>query len=72
MNYVVFSKMHKDTIAHYECQLNNTKEVESIQNVLNYIEGVLLLFNQLKLKLVLLLGQTSNIKKKIPLQMKTV
>lgn len=39
MNYIIFSKLHKDTITHYECQLENIKEVESIQDVLNYIEN---------------------------------
>lgn len=39
LNHVLLGKLHRDTIRHYECQLNNIKEVGSLKEFLTYIEA---------------------------------
>lgn len=39
INHILRSKLHRDTIRHYECQLNNVKETESLREFLAYIES---------------------------------
>lgn len=39
VNHILLSKLHRDTIKHYECQLDNVKETESLRGFLSYIES---------------------------------
>lgn len=37
--HILISKLNKDTIKHYECQLNNIKEVSTLKEFLTYVES---------------------------------
>lgn len=39
INHILLSELHHDTIKHYESQLKNVKETESLRKFLAYIES---------------------------------
>lgn len=65
LNFIVFSKFHRDTITHYECQLENVKEIENIQEMLNYIENRSLAIQSAESKTVVNFGSNFKTKDKI-------
>lgn len=50
INHILLGKLHRDTIKHYECQLKNIKETESLQEFLKYIESRCLAIQSSELK----------------------
>lgn len=46
INHILLSKLHRDTIKHYECQLSNVKETESLREFLTLLNRVVWLCNQ--------------------------
>lgn len=50
INHVLLGKLHCDTIRHYECQMKNIKETESLQECLKYIESRCLVIQSSEVK----------------------
>lgn len=50
INHILLSKLHRDTIKHYECQLKNIKETETLQEFLTYIESRCLAIQSAEIK----------------------
>lgn len=50
VNHILLGKLHRDTIRHYECQLQNIKETETFQEFLSYIESRCLAIQSAEMK----------------------
>lgn len=51
INHFLLGKLHRDTIRHYECQLRNIRETETLKEFLGYIEARCLAIQSSEIKI---------------------